>query len=84
MITWWTRLLGTGTGRPNIGHKTVPTKWDSDTHEGRHVSNIDPDAQEDVTETYGPCIRFHRCRNIGTLGNGLCISCWDGTNKKVE
>lgn len=41
-------------------------------------------SQDSIAETYGPCSKFHRCRNIGVLGDGLCVSCWDGTNKRVE
>ena len=38
------------------------------------------ESQDHIAETYGPCIRFNRCRNIGELGDGLCVNCWDGTN----
>ena len=67
------------TGRRNTGHKAVPTKRDN------IRANVVPssriiDAQEDVVETYGPCIKFHRCTTVGVLGNGLCINCWDTSN----
>ena len=38
--------------------------------------------QDLVEETYGPCIKFYKCRNVGVLGNGLCVDCWDRNNIK--
>lgn len=30
----------------------------------------------DVEESYGLCKR-RKCKNIGVLGDGLCVACWD-------
>lgn len=30
-----------------------------------------------IKDSYGPCTNFKKCNQIGELGNGLCIFCWD-------
>ena len=48
------------------------------------IRRVDPrryEAQEPIEETHGPCIKFHKCKSVGVLGNGLCVDCWDVTRK---
>lgn len=36
----------------------------------------------EVIETVGACTNFKKCKNTNTtLGNGLCMTCWD---RKVQ
>ena len=39
---------------------------------------------EPILESFGPCAKFHRCKNVGLLGDGLCVECWDGSRRKVK
>ena len=32
-----------------------------------------------IEESEGACVNYHKCKNVGTLGNGLCMECWDGS-----
>ena len=59
------KLTHIKTPEANLGRTADPRRYQS---------------QDTIVETYGPCIRFNRCRNIGELGDGLCVNCWDGTN----
>ena len=57
------------------------TKWDYTNKETRNIERkpVDP-----VVESFGPCAKFHRCNNVGILGDGLCVECWDGSRRKVR
>ena len=32
-----------------------------------------------IEESEGACVNYSKCRNVGTLGNGLCMNCWDSS-----
>ena len=32
-----------------------------------------------IEESEGACVNYSKCRNVGTLGNGLCMDCWDSS-----
>ena len=54
----------------------MPTKWEG-------TKNVDTKV-EPIEESYGPCKKFYRCKNVGLLGNGLCVECWDGSRRKIK
>ena len=45
-----------------------------DTNEATWAKRSKP---SNIIETYGRCSKYKRCKNVGTLGNGLCQQCWD-------
>ena len=57
------------------------TKWE---FTGKQTRNSEVKRVEPILESFGPCAKFHRCKNVGLLGDGLCVECWDGSRRKVK
>lgn len=32
-----------------------------------------------IEESEGACVNYSKCKTVGTLGNGLCMNCWDSS-----